>query len=169
MAPKRGSASCRRADSDTKPAAVAITGGFTLLELLVVLAVLAGLLAVALPRFPTLYARVRASYERTDVERQLLALPQLVRQQGRGGVLLDPTAVDAKPPGGPSEAELEEWEPLHVDLPAGWTMRVPKPVFYRFTGACDGGEVELSLPPMRYRYTLPAPLCRPQLAEETSR
>jgi|SRR5579863_9285604 len=144
--------------------------GFTLLELLVVLAIMAGLIAIAVPQFLQLYRRVRASFERTDLEQQLLALPQLVRQRGRGGVLLDPSqegapgspAADIAPPG---ESEFEHWERLRLDLPSGWTMRVPQPIFYRFTGMCGGGEVDFSSPPTVLRYNLIPPLCRPRLAE----
>jgi prepilin-type N-terminal cleavage/methylation domain-containing protein len=144
--------------------------GFTLLELLVVLAIMAGLVAIAVPQFSKLYSRVRASYERTDLEQQLLALPQQVRQRGRGGVLLDPSqegtpgsaAADIAPPGG---GEFEHWEHLRLDLPSGWAMRVPQPIFYRFTGMCGGGEVDFSSPPTVLRYNLVPPLCRPRLAE----
>lgn len=148
--------------------------GFTLLELLVVLVIMAGLVAIAVPQFSQLYGRVRVSYERADLEQQLLALPQLVRQRGRGGVLLDPSEepapgsklADIVPPG---SSEFEQWERLRLELPAGWAMRVPKPVFYRFTGACSGGEVDFSLPPTMLRYNLVPPLCRPRLAEANAR
>jgi prepilin-type N-terminal cleavage/methylation domain-containing protein len=149
-------------------------GGFTLLELLLVMAILAGLTAIAIPQFAQLYARVRASFERADLEQQLLELPQLVRQRGRGGVLLD-SSRDASPGAALAEAgpaagsELEQWETLPIDLPKGWTMRVPTPVFYQFTGACNGGEVDLSLPPTFFRYILTPPLCRPLMADANAR
>jgi prepilin-type N-terminal cleavage/methylation domain-containing protein len=158
----------------SRSAAAPSQGGFTLLELLLVMVILAGLTAVAMPQFVQLYARVRASFERADLEQQLLELPQLVRQRGRGGVLLD-SAPDASANAALAEAvpagssELEQWETLPIDLPPGWIMRVPNPVFYQFTGACSGGEVDLSLPPSFFRYILTPPLCRPLMADANAR
>lgn len=132
------------------------------------LAILATLIAIAFPEFVKLYTRVRVSFEREDLERQLLALPQKARDAGRGGILMDPSgdqaAGTAGEAGQTTDTGFEQPEPLRLDLPQGWSLRVQKPVFYHFTGACDGGEVILSLPPLTLRYVLAAPLCRPLLA-----
>jgi len=40
-------------------------------------------------------------------------------------------------------------------------MRVDRPILYHFSGACEGGEVVFSLPPVALRYVLAPPLCRP--------
>lgn len=143
-----------------------------MLELLVVMAIMAGLVAIALPSFVQLFARVRYSYERSDVERQLYDMPQLVRQRGRGGVLVDSSlsvrdAAAADVEG--REAVLQRWDFLRIDLPQGWSMRVPRPLFYRFTGACSGGEVDLSTPSAVFRYRLAPPLCRPQAIPDDAR
>jgi len=143
--------------------------GFTLLEILVVMAIFAGLIAIAVPALSTLFLRVRASFQRSDIEQQLLLLPQEVRDSGRGGVLggadLKADSGDAaKKETAPADDELEHSRPLSVSLPGGWTMHVAKPIYYHFTGACTGGEVDFSVSSHAFHYVLAAPLCRPQLA-----
>ena len=140
--------------------------GFTLIELMVVLAIIAGLLAVAAPGFIRIYASVRMALEQQDLERQLLLLPRQVRTAGESGVLIDPQGDNPEHPHGElASTGIEMWRPLRLDLPAGWTVSVPRPIFYHFTGVCEGGEVTFALPPLSLTYSLAAPLCRPQLAD----
>jgi len=133
------------------------------------MAILAGLIAIALPALSTLFLRVRASFQRADIEQQLLLLPQRVRNSGRGGVLggVDPKADSGdavKKETAPADDELEPFRPLHISLPSSWTMHVAKPIYYHLTGACTGGEVGFSVSSQSFHYVLAAPLCRPQLA-----
>lgn len=143
--------------------------GFTLIEMVVVLAVVAGLSVIAYGALVSGYARVRAAYDRDDLERQLLELPQRVRTSGYGGILTDRSG-DKLPDGvriieveGVSEAEksIEDWHVLRLSLPPGWRMRVAKPILYHFSGSCEGGELVFALPPVSLHYQLAAPLCRP--------
>ncbi len=168
MRQRRALASCRRVEPPARrrphPGRCA-SGGFTLVELLVVLAILAGLAAIVLPQVVTMYARLRASFEQSDLEQQLYDLPQRVRVSGRAGVLADPTM----PAGAALQAAddpgffLERPRTLRLAAPQGWTVQVPKPVLYHYPGLCDGGEVVFSLPPVSLRYVLRRPLCAPQL------
>jgi len=138
--------------------------GFTLIEIVVVLAILAAIVAVAVPQFSRLYSRVRVAFERDDIERQLSELPEQVRSSGRGGILAAAAPI-GRDSGAAAVADLEDWRALRLDLPKGWQMQVPVPVHYHFTGACDGGEVVFSFASLALRYRLAPPLCRPILAD----
>ena len=149
-------------------------GGFTLIELIVVIAIIAALGTIAYAYFAPLNARVRAVFERDDLEGQLLALPQRVRLSGRGGILTSRSGDDL-PEGTIVDVEgvaetgnaLEQWQVLRLELPKPWRLRVARPIFYHFSGSCEGGEVEFVLPPLSLRYVLTAPLCRPIRSDET--
>ena len=145
-----------------RPNSLRAAAGFTLLELLVVLAIIGLLLAVTTPIFSQVYARARFALDREDVEQQLLVLPVKVRDAGRAGFLADANAtLDPAPAEGPMP---EAWQALQLRLPSGWRMEVPKPIIYHFTGTCDGGEVVFSVASLSVTYDLAAPLCRPQIA-----
>ena len=142
--------------------------GFTLVELLIVLAIVAGLSAVAYAVMIAGYSRARAAYARDDLERQLLELPQRVRASGHGGILTSRSGAD-RPDGASvmvegitaADRSIEDWRVLRLELPAGWRMRVAAPIFYHFSGSCEGGEVVFLHPPIALHYRLAAPLCRP--------
>ncbi len=144
------------------------TRGFTLIEMVVVLAIVAALGAIAYDALPPLAARVRMAFARDDFERQLLSLPQRVRLSGHGGVLTDRSGDDL-PAGTPvavagaarAGSPLEDWQVLRLELPRGWRLAVERPIFYHFSGACEGGRIAFVLPPVELRYALAAPLCRP--------
>jgi prepilin-type N-terminal cleavage/methylation domain-containing protein len=142
--------------------------GFTLIEMIIVLAIVAGLSVIAYATFMAGYARAKAAYKRDDLERQLLELPQRVRLSGYGGILTSRSG-DNMPEGTNIEVEgvpeagksIEDWRVLRLSLPAGWRLHVAEPIFYHFSGSCEGGEVVFELPPVSMHYSLAAPLCRP--------
>jgi prepilin-type N-terminal cleavage/methylation domain-containing protein len=150
--------------------------GFTLIEMMVVLVIIAGLLTIAYASFTPLYARVRVAFERDDFERQLLDLPLRVRQSGHGGILVSRSAdrlidgtilsVDGVPLSGDGG---EEWQVLRLNLPGAWRLRVAAPIFYHFSGTCEGGEVEFLLSSVSLRYRLTPPLCRPIRSDADTR
>jgi len=141
-------------------------GGFTLIELIVVIAIIAALGTIAYAYFAPLNARVRAVFERDDLEGQLLALPQRVRLSRSGDDLPEGTIVDVEGVAETGNA-LEQWQVLRLELPKPWRLRVARPIFYHFSGSCEGGEVEFVLPPVSLHYVLTAPLCRPIRSDET--
>src|ERR1051325_7818814 len=117
-----------------KPGAAEPEHGFTLVETLVVLAIIAGLLVVAYGAIIPAYTSAREAYERDDFERQLLELPQRVRLAGYGGVLTSrsgdhvPDAAIIEVEGVPEVGKsIEDWRVLRLSLPAGVGLLGDKP------------------------------------------
>jgi prepilin-type N-terminal cleavage/methylation domain-containing protein len=143
--------------------------GFTLVEIMVVLVIIAAVGGIAYSVFVPIYARARIAWERDDIERQLFEMPQRARQNGRGGILTGQSGealadntllvVEGSPLAGKG---MEQWQVMRLRIPPGWALEIDRPVFYHFSGACEGGEVSFRAPdgvPLHYR--LAAPLCRP--------
>jgi prepilin-type N-terminal cleavage/methylation domain-containing protein len=147
-------------------------GGYTLLELLVVLAIVGGLVAVAAPRTIRMWDSTRIGLIQDDIERQLFDLPTRVRLSGHAGYL---SSQEKLPDSEPTPDQLrprlpydgsgsvEAWQKLELHLPDHWQMQTAKPVYFHFSGACDGGEVSFAGEGLELRYRLTAPACRPVL------
>ncbi|MFZ1643037.1 MAG: prepilin-type N-terminal cleavage/methylation domain-containing protein [Candidatus Contendobacter sp.] len=133
-------ATCRRAEP---------VRGYTLLELLIVLALLGLLTALAIPRFAALYQGMSAAYQRDEALRQIAGLGYRAFAQGREWVLTELPATDAA---------LPSW-------PEGWSLRAEPPVHYYRNGACSGGRIELTHPGGVERFALAPPLCQPQASD----
>ena len=125
--------------------------GFTLIELLVALAILGGIMAIAVPSMVKFYDRLSFSLAREDVEREITGLPSRARAQGQSLVLRtwpDPKNADNRPA---------------VSLPKGWSLEVDPPIAYRFDGLCMGGRMAIVVDQQRFTYHLDPPFCRPIL------
>jgi general secretion pathway protein G len=121
--------------------------GFTLTELLIVLAIAALVGALATPPLSRLMDRWAFHLERTDLERQIDRLPQVARGEGRSILL---TSWRSSP------ADLAY--PLNV--PRGWQLLVTAPILYRFDGSCEGGDLGIANGGIVARYVLAPPLCQ---------
>lgn len=124
--------------------------GFTLLELLVVLALLGLLTGLAMPRMSTVYDRVRAQLDRDEAEQALSLIYFRVHER------MLPLSLVRLP---------DETAPGWLEWPAGWTLIAKEPVQFFPSGYCAGGEVELSRYGQQFRYRLEPPFCRPQLIQ----
>lgn len=122
--------------------------GFTLLEIVVVMALLALISAIALPRLGTVYEGLRWAYERDEVLEKIADLGSKARKEGR---------IIELPPSRP------EAEGLY--LPEGWHIEVDgaNPIRYGVNGACNGGQLRLSYGEKSVTLELRPPLCRPEL------
>jgi len=142
------SAICRRAE----PA------GYTLVELLMVMALLGLVAGLVVPRLGNWYASVQAAYQRDEVLRQLASLGYLAYRANREWVLNEWPLPNEK------EAANPAAEAPPLVLPAGWRLRAERPLHYYRSGVCGGGVVTLETPDETWRLKLVPPFCRPEPA-----
>lgn len=135
----RMSASCRR--SNAWPRA---TRGFTLLELLIVLGLIAMMAALVAPRLHKTYQAIVSSGDRAETARQLERLPLIARDLGR--------AIEIEEDDG---AELARY----LALPDGWSVRALDPVRVEASGLCNATRVRVQGAGSTETWTLVAPDC----------
>ncbi len=118
-----------RMSGSCRPEAGSAQTGFTLLEILIVLALVAVLAALVAPRLSRTYEAVAGSGERAEVVRQLERLPLRARSLGVD-IHVEQDAA----------ATLAE----HLTLPQGWQVRPLDDLAIQGNGICKGGRVEVS-------------------------
>ena len=120
-------------------------GGFTLLELLIVLALMSIAAAVVAPRLARTYDAISNSGDRAEVERQLMRLPTIAR---RSGATLDfaPDQADALA--------------RALEVPAGWSVVPVDPIRVAASGIClNAARVLVRGPTGAETWALDAPAC----------
>ncbi len=136
----RTSGSCpQRAEGCPPPRA----GGFTLLELLVVLALVAMMAALTVPRLQRTVTAIASSGERAEVVRQLERLPLLARRDGRA-----------------IEIAADESPAAYLQLPQGWETRAITPLRVAANGICSAARIRVSGADGVETWSLAAPDCR---------
>ena len=114
--------------------------GFTLIELSVALAIAALLLAVAIPAFSRLLARVRFDTALGELQHGISSLPRIAFALGEEGT-------------------LEELAARHLDVPAGWTLGGAREIYIRSSGVCAGGVLRVVTPGGERELQLAPPFC----------
>ena len=132
-------------------------GGFTLLELLVVLAVLGLATAMAMPNLQRLYAAATRASERDHVLDQIAGLGREAMLRGRAYVVFG----NASPPDPAEAARYADYETYLVDVPEGWRLGLDRPLVVLANGVCLGGALTLShAQSAAVRVELAPPYCR---------
>ena len=129
----------RTSDSCRKEAP-SLRRGFTLLELLIVLALLGLATAIAMPNLERLYASATRASERDYVLDQVAALGREAMLNGRAYVVFG----NVPPPGPDDLARQADYETYLVDIPEGWRLQFERPLFVLANGVCLGGAFTLS-------------------------
>ena len=127
--------------------------GYTLLEILVVLALLGLLTGLAVPRLDRMFDSLRMAFERDDVLDAIADLPYLANRQGMSFELTRFPPEATADPANPQTVPLQ--------LPDGWIVRATQPIRYAANGVCGGGELMLQYAGQQFEVDLEPPLCRP--------
>jgi prepilin-type N-terminal cleavage/methylation domain-containing protein len=133
------SGSCPRSDG-SRPRA----RGFTLLEILIVLALVSIVAAMVAPRLQRTYDAVARSGNRAEAVRQLERLPLLARDSGR--------AIVVPADDGAALARL-------LQLPPGWQAKTLDPLRIEANGLCHGARIRVQGDGAAETWTLSAPDC----------
>lgn len=119
--------------------------GFTLLEMLVVLALIGVMAGLALPNFSRFFESFTNSGRWSAIEREIADLPYQVFSAGVA-LRFDPNSATQRLPA----------------IPSDWRVEVSAPILYRESGWCEGGRLAIvSAAGERRDYLLVAPACSP--------
>ena len=162
--------------------------GFTLLEIVVVLTIIAMTSAIVFPRLTTMAASFEFAAQRDSFEQALSGLSYQAYRENDDKVLhgfytaagRDATGQPRRRPSNTLPPQMrtrslftesrEHLPPVRttyavLPLPEGWEMAIEEPIYFRGSGYCSGGAVELFVGSLRYSYDLRPPLCRAELRE----
>lgn len=132
------------------------TTGFSLLELLVVLALVSLIGALAVPNLMALYDSASRATERDQILDQLAGMGREAMLKGHG------YAVYGTTPGPrPTDTPGFSVQPYQLVVPEGWQVELDRPLWVRPNGVCLGATVTLShpdAPPVKV--ALAPPYCR---------
>lgn len=145
------------------------SGGFTLLEILLVVAFVGLMAGIAGPRLSTLYDRLMFAYRETDVLRQIndIGVAALTRGTDLRLATQPPPPPGSRPPGQQKPPVLRPAETVHLGLPAGWQVIAEPPIEYRLDGFCKGGKIAIVADGRRSDWRLDAPHCFAKPITET--
>lgn len=118
-----------------KASASAAKGGFTLLEMLLVLGLAAMMAALAIPRIAGSIDQITAHGEYLKFQQQVLDLRRESFHEGQGLRLVSTGEFSDDPDIDPPLAQ--------VQLGPGWSYRLSQPIDLDSAGSCSAGDVDL--------------------------
>ena len=141
------------------------TGGFTLIEMLFVLFLVAMITALVAPNTERLYASIAGKTDREYILDQFAGLGRMALRHGQAYVVSPPG------PNGPEAEALSaaraapllqaDAKPHVIDLPEGWTIELDRPLVVGANGVCFGATLTLRHEgTIEARLALEAPYCR---------
>lgn len=134
-------------DCHVRSPGVRAAGGFTLLEMLVVLTVVAAIAAIAAPNMGRLYAVVGAKTERNYILDQFAGLGPMAMRDRQAYVVLSSAPHESQVSNAPQvAADLPlgvSAKPFDVDLPEGWSIQLDHPLVISANGVCLGANLAL--------------------------
>lgn len=122
----------------------ALNRGFSLLELLVVLALISFMTALVAPRLKNTVDAISRSGDREAAARQLERLPLLARRDGA------PIGI----------VKGQELIVTGLEFPRGWRARAIEELHVAANGYCSPALLEMNTPAGRERWVLGTPDCR---------
>jgi general secretion pathway protein G len=125
--------------------------GYTLLELLLVLALIGLVAGIAVPRVTTLYESFKWAMGRDEALRNIAELGYKAYKQNRAFDLVMYPVHD------------EGVANFPLNLPDGWQITADKPIHYRSNGICDGGTLQLYFGDRILDVVLTPPHCNPEI------
>ena len=134
------------------------TGGFTLLELIVVLLLVGLVTALAMPNLSQLYTSVTGAAERDYILDQFAGMGQKALLSGQGFLVLG--TADSAEARLSQKASNGDGQVFELDMPEGWRVRLEEPLILRANGVCLGGELTLiRAGKLAYQISLDPPYC----------
>ncbi len=139
--------------------------GFTLLELLVVLLLMAIIAALAAPNLGRLYTSIQGRTERDYILDQFAGLGRTALRHGRTYVVSSTLASGPQSGTSPEPRTVApsdpEADPYTIDLPTGWSMELSRPLLVKANGVCLGTGLTLHHEGgVDIRLALEPPYCR---------
>ena len=137
------------------------SAGFTLLEMVVVLAIMALVTGIAAMRVFSMVASWREHTQLESIEQQFAHLPVLARQRGRE-ILLPPP----KPSDDSRDTSLQVLQVGATDdapalvLPDGWLVHFDHRLRIRSNGFCEGARIDIQHGDRHERRQVLPPFCK---------